>query len=272
MSIEVKKEGEFQYYESDDKGDPIILLHGLMGALSNFEALIEYFRGKHKVVFPLLPLFDLPLRKLSLATLVEYLARFIDYKGYQKVYLLGNSLGGHLALLYAQQYPDKLRGMILTGSSGLYEKSMGNTFPKRGDYEFVKRKTQEVFYNPEDASKELIDGVYAIVNDLRKAMSVVALAKSAIRHNMEDDLLKIKVSTLIIWGIEDSVTPLWVGEKFNQLLPNSELVRISKTGHAPMMECPDVFNTKLEDFIHRVESGTFPADKRPPVSMDHGTR
>ena len=268
MSVEVKKEGEFQYYESDDKGDPIILLHGLMGTLSNFEALIEYFRGRHKVVFPLLPLFEIPLRKLSLATLVEHVAGFIEYKGYNKVYMLGNSLGGHLALLYAQQYPDKLRGLILTGSSGLYEKSLGNTFPKRGDYEFVKRKTQEVFYNPEDASKELIDSVYAIVNDLRKAMSVVALAKSAIRHNMEDDLLQIKVNTLIIWGIEDTVTPLWVGEKFHKLLENSELVRIAKTGHAPMLERPDVFNAKLEDFILRVDNGTFPDDKHPTESFD----
>lgn len=268
MSIEVRKEGEFEYYESDDQGYPIILLHGLMGALSNFEAVIEYFRGKNKVVLPILPLFDIPLRKLSLASLVEHVSNFIQYKGYEKVYVLGNSLGGHLALLYAQKHPEKIQGMILTGSSGLYEKSLGNTFPKRGDYEFVKKKTEEVFYNPEIATKELIDGVYATVNDLRKAMSVVALAKSAIRHNMEDDLLNIKVNTLIIWGIEDTVTPLWVGEKFHQLLENSELVRIAQTGHAPMLERPDVFNTRLEDFIHRVDAGSFPGDKHAPLSFD----
>lgn len=268
MDLDVKKEDEFEYYESDDQGYPVILLHGLMGAMSNFQEVIHYFKGKNKVVLPLLPLFEISLRKLSVAALVEYVAKFIDYKGFDKIYILGNSLGGHVALMYALQFPDKVQGMILTGSSGLYERSLGNTFPKRGDYEFVKRKTQEVFYNPEDASKELVDGVYSIVNDLRKAMSVVALAKSAIRHNMEEELGHIKVNTLIIWGIEDSVTPLWVGEKFNQLLTNSELVRIGKTGHAPMMERPEVFNTKLEEFIQRVDNGTFPGDKREAETVD----
>lgn len=268
MHIEVRKEGEFEYYESQDSGTPIILLHGLMGALSNFGDLIEYFKGKNKVVLPILPFFDIPLRKLSVSALVEHISAFVEYKGYDQVYVLGNSLGGHIAQLYALEYPEKVKGMILTGSSGLFESAMGNTFPKRGNYEFIKKKTEDVFYDPKVATKELVDGVYAIVNDLRKAMSVVALAKSAVRHNLENDLHKLKSNTFIIWGVQDSVTPLWVGEKFHELLMNSEMVKIDRTGHAPMMERPEEFNQVLEDFIHRVESGTFPADKKAPRFID----
>ena len=143
MQIEVRKEGEFEYFESDDSGTPIILLHGLMGALSNFEALIEYFKGKNKVILPILPFFDIPLRKLSVASLAEHIHAFVEYKNFDKVYVLGNSLGGHIAQLYAMEHPEKVKGMILTGSSGLFESAMGNTFPKRGNYEFIKKKTED---------------------------------------------------------------------------------------------------------------------------------
>ncbi|MFZ1705538.1 MAG: alpha/beta hydrolase [Saprospiraceae bacterium] len=268
MNLEVKTEGEFSYYESDGEGTPIILLHGLMGNLSNFNDLILYFNGKQKVVLPLLPFFDIPLRKLSVSSLVDHIAKFIEYKGYDKVYVLGNSLGGHIAQMYTLQYPQRVKGMILTGSSGLFENSMGNTFPKRSDYEFIKKKTQDVFYNPEVATKELVDSVYSIVNDLRKAMCIVALAKSAIRHNLEDQLHKIKSNTLIIWGVQDSVTPLWVGEKFHEHIVNSELVRINKTGHAPMTERPDEFNSVLDNFIERVEEGSFPGNKREAITLE----
>lgn len=268
MNIEVKKEGDFQYFESEDGGTPIILLHGLMGALSNFGDLIEYFKGKNKIVLPILPFFDIPLRKLSVSALVDHISAFVDYKGYEQVYILGNSLGGHIAQLFALEHPEKVKGMILTGSSGLFESAMGNTFPKRGNYEFIKKKTEDVFYDPKVATKELVDTVFEIVNDLRKAMSVVALAKSAVRHNLENDLYKIQSNSFIIWGVQDSVTPLWVGEKFHELLQNSEMVKIDRTGHAPMMERPKEFNQVLEDFILRVDAGTFPADKKPTRFLD----
>ncbi len=257
MSENLVQDGKFTYYESDDSGTPVVLLHGLMGTLSNFGELIEYFKGKHKVVLPILPFFDIPLRKLSVSAMVEYVNEFIDYKGYPQVFVLGNSLGGHIAQLYALERPERVKGMVLTGSSGLFENAMGNSFPKRGDYNYIKKKAEDVFYDPAVATKELVDEVYSTVNDLKKAMCIVALAKSAIRHNLEDKLQDIKNPSLLVWGIQDSVTPLWVGEKFHDFLPNSTLVKIDKTGHAPMMERPGIFNKVLEEFIESVESGNF---------------
>ncbi len=80
-------------------------------------------------------------------------------------------------------------------------------------------------------------------------MKVLVTAKSAIRHNLEDKLHEIKAPTLLIWGQQDTITPHYVGEKFNELLPNSELIFIDKCGHAPMMEHPRVFNDILEGFL-----------------------
>jgi len=263
----IKEEDKFKYFESDGEGTPIILLHGLMGALSNFGKIIDHFGDKHKVLLPILPLFDIPLRKLSVAALVEYTREFIDYKGYDKVYVMGNSLGGHIAQLYALENPHRIKGVILTGSSGLFESAMGNTFPKRGNYEFIKKKAQDVFYDPAVATDELVDEVFNTVNDLRKAMCVVAVAKSAVRHNLEDRLHALLAPTLLVWGVQDTVTPIWVGEKFHELIVSSELYRVEKSGHAPMMERPDLFIDILSNFISRVENNTFFETKQDVITV-----
>jgi len=253
----IREEGKFKFIETGGTGVPLVLLHGLLGALSNFEGIVNHFAARYNVVVPILPLFEISLRSLSVTKLVEYVEDFIDYKGYDKVHVLGNSLGGHIAQLYTLKNADKVMSMTLTGSSGLFESAMGTTFPKRGNYEYMKNKAESVFYDPAIATKELVDSVYATVNDLKKAMCVVAIAKSAVRHNLEDKLNDIKSPTLLIWGIQDSVTPIWVGEKFHELIPNSELVKVDKCGHAPMMERPDLFNIALESFLDRVDGGNF---------------
>jgi 2-hydroxy-6-oxonona-2,4-dienedioate hydrolase len=259
---QIKEEGRFKYIETGGEGTPVILLHGLLGALSNFDGIINHFSATHNVVVPILPLFEISLRSLSVMKLVEYVEDFIDYKFFNKVHILGNSLGGHIGQLYTLKHPDKVESLILAGSSGLFESAMGTTFPKRGDYEYMKQKAESVFYDPAIATKELVDSVYQTVNDLKRAMCVVAIAKSAVRHNLEDSLHKILVPTLLVWGVQDAVTPLWVGEKFHELIPNSELVMVEKCGHAPMMERPDFFNSALEDFLHRVEDGSFLQNKK----------
>ena len=131
----------------------------------------------------------------------------------------------------------------------------------------MRQKAESVFYDPAVATKELVDQVYETVNDLKRAMCVVALAKSAVRHNLEDRLNDIKVPTLLVWGIQDGVTPIWVGEKFHELIPNSELVKVDKCGHAPMMERPEAFNLALESFLNRVETGSFSVLNKEAVTL-----
>ncbi len=252
MEYQLREEGKFKYIETGGKGETLMLLHGLFGALSNFQGIINHFAKSHNVVVPMLPIFDLPLRKVGLGGFVDHLADFVAYKNYGKVHLLGNSLGGHAALLYALAKPKQIRSITLTGSSGLFENSLGSTFPKRGNYKFIKDKTEDIFYNKEVATKELVDEVFSTVNDRNKAIRIVACAKSAVRHNLGDKLYQIKAPTLLIWGKDDPVTPLFVGEKFNELIDNSQLFIVEKCGHAPMMERPAVFNHILEDFLEEL--------------------
>ncbi|MEN0047943.1 MAG: alpha/beta hydrolase [Bacteroidota bacterium] len=252
MDYQVHKEGKFKYVESKGGERVLLLLHGLFGALSNFEDLINAFKDDYNVVVPILPIFDLPPREVSLDRLVDHVAEFIALKGYEEVNLLGNSLGGHVGLIYTLKYPSQVKSLTLTGSSGLFENSIGSSFPPRANYEFVKTKTEETFYDPKIATKELVDEVYDIVNQRDKTLAVIYTARSAIKYNLEEELHEIEAPTLLIWGKDDTITPPFVGEKFNELIKNSELVFLEKCGHAPMMEHPKYFNKHLTEFLEKV--------------------
>lgn len=230
----------------------MVLLHGLFGALSNFAGQIETFRHTHKVVVPLLPLLDLDLLHTTVGGLEKFLHRFIEARDYKEINLLGNSLGGHVGLMYVLRHPERIRSLILTGSSGLFENGMGDTYPKRGDYDYIRKKTELTFYDPNMATKELVDELYETVNIRIKAVKIIALAKSAIRNNLGEEVSQIKQPTLLIWGKNDAITPPFVGEEFHKLIPNSELHFIDRCGHAPMMERPEEFNTILQKFLRKL--------------------
>ncbi|MBC7553666.1 MAG: alpha/beta fold hydrolase [Taibaiella sp.] len=250
MEYEIKHSGKFNYLE-EGNGEPLVLLHGLFGALSNFKDLVDHFKNTHRVIIPLLPLFDLILLETSVAGLARFVTKFIDHQKLENVHLLGNSLGGHVGLVYTLKHSEKIRSITLTGSSGLFENGMGETYPKRGDYEYIRKKTELTFYDPKVATKELVDEVYDIVNTRMKALKIIALARSAIKHNLGDELKDIKTPACLIWGRNDTITPPMVAEEFNMLLPNSELHFIDKCGHAPMMEVPVEFNKILASFLHK---------------------
>lgn len=248
---EIKQQDKFRFVE-EGTGEPLMLLHGLFGALSNFHGLIDYFKNYYKVIVPSLPLLELDILHTTVGGLAKFVNRFIEARGYTDINLLGNSLGGHVALKHVLKHPERIKSLILTGSSGLFENGMGDSYPKRGDYNYIKTKTEMTFYDPNVASKELVDEVYGIVNNRLKAIKIISLAKSAIRNNLGEELNQIKQPTLLVWGNNDTITPPFVAKEFNKLIPNSELYFIDKCGHAPMMEVPDEFNTILHKFLKKL--------------------
>jgi 2-hydroxy-6-oxonona-2,4-dienedioate hydrolase len=248
MSYEIKQDGKFSFIE-EGNGEVIMLLHGLFGALSNFKDLIEHFKKNYKVVVPMLPLLEMDLLHTSVSGLEKFVQKFIEHRKYTGINLLGNSLGGHVGLVHVLKHPEKIRTLTLTGSSGLFENGMGDSYPKRGDREYMRKKTEMTFYDPAMATEELLDEVFEITNNRIKVIKIIALAKSAIRNNLGDELKAIKQPTCLIWGNNDNITPPFVGEEFNKLIPNSELHFIDKCGHAPMMEVPHEFNAILDKFL-----------------------
>ena len=251
MEFSIKEENGFKYID-EGEGEVLILLHGLMGALSNWTDVVDEFKKDYRVIIPLLPLYDLPLITTGVKSLAKFVHKFVKYKKLKNITILGNSLGGHVGLIYTLNHPEEVKSLVLTGSSGLYENAFGGSFPRREDYEFIKEKVEFTFYDPATATKELVDEVYQIVNDRIKVIKILAMAKSAIRHNMAKDIHNIKVPVCLIWGKDDRITPPEVAVEFNQLLPDSELNWVDKCGHAPMMERPNEFNVYLKKFLDRI--------------------
>lgn len=250
MQYEIKQSGKFKFVQ-EGQGEPMVLLHGLFGALSNFKDLVDYFKSRYTVYIPMLPLYDLTNLDTSVSGLAKHVARFIDHMKLKEVHLLGNSLGGHIALVYSLKHPEPVKTITLTGSSGLFENGMGETYPKRGDKDFIRKKVELTFYNPASATDELVDEVYNIVNNRLKAVKIIYLAKSAIRHHLGEELQNIKMPVCLIWGKNDTITPPMVAEEFKRLLPSSELHWIDQCGHAPMMEVPAEFNRIYGEFLSK---------------------
>lgn len=251
MKYEVIDEDGFKYIEAG-KGEPLVLLHGLMGELSNWEPVIDHFKANYHVMVPILPIYELPILTLGVKSLSKYINKFLKHKKLSQVVLIGNSLGGHVGLVFTTSHQENVKALVLTGSSGLYENAFGGSFPRRESYDYIREKVEFTFYDPAVATRELVDEVYKSVNDRSRVIRILALAKSAIRHNMSKDLSRITIPVSLIWGKQDKVTPPEVAEEFHELLPNSELNWVDKCGHAPMMERPEVFNEYLEKFLNRI--------------------
>jgi pimeloyl-ACP methyl ester carboxylesterase len=249
MEYLVKAEGEYKYID-EGQGETLLLLHGLFGALSNWAGVINHFKSNYRVIIPLMPIHEMPIKEAGCEGLTEFIEGFVDFKGLDKFSVIGNSLGGHVALIYTLRHPEKIQRLMLTGSSGLFENSMGGSYPKRGNYEYIKERVEYTFYDPKTASKELVDEVFEITNSIPKVMRIIAIAKSAQRNNMAKDIVHIKAPTLLIWGLNDTITPPEVGHEFNQLIPGSTLKFIDKCCHAPMMERPAEFNEIVTEWLN----------------------
>jgi pimeloyl-ACP methyl ester carboxylesterase len=250
MALVVKEKQEFKYVD-EGEGQVLMLLHGLFGALSNWEAVVAYYSKHFRVIIPMLPIYEMPIKEAGLSGLREFVERFVDMMKLEKMMIMGNSLGGHVGILYTLQNPSKVTKLVLTGSSGLFENTMGGSYPRRGSYDYIRERVAYTFYDPNVASKELVDEVFETTKSIPKCMRIVAIAKSAQRNNLALELQKIKVPTLLVWGLNDTITPPMVGHEFNRLIPNSELKFIDKCCHAPMMEHPEKFNKMAEDFLVR---------------------
>ncbi|MEM7035502.1 MAG: alpha/beta hydrolase [Bacteroidota bacterium] len=251
MEITIKKEGMFEYVE-EGNGPTLVLLHGLFGALSNWHDVFEQFSDRYRIVIPLLPIYKKSGVKPSVDALAKYVKEFLDFKGIWKCTVLGNSLGGHIALVFALENMDRLEGIVLTGSSGLFESGMGSTFPRRGNFAYIKERVEYTFYHPQTATAELIDEVFEIVNDNYKALRILKIARAAQRQNLRKDISRITTRTLLIWGLNDNITPPNVAHEFHKLLPNSELRFIDHCGHAAMMEQSQRFNAVLQEFLNQI--------------------
>ena len=229
----------------------VVLLHGMFGSPDNWRACAERLRPNREVLVPELPVWDLPRSESGVAGLVSHLERFLEQERVGRAAFAGNSLGGHVALELALRRPERAAALVLTGSSGLFERGLASPPPRRPTRDWIRTKVREVFYHESHVTEALVDQIHKTVLDVRRVKKIVCMAKSAKRGNLSGMLHRIGCPVLLAWGREDLITPPEAALDFKRHIPHAELAFIGQCGHAPNIEQPQELSALMESFLDR---------------------
>ena len=238
-------------YIENGHGMPLIMLHGVVGCAKHFRGIMPFLPADCRGIALNFPFFDDAHSIASLNDATGYVRGFIDRLGEEKVVLMGNSFGGHVALHLALNMPDRVAGLVLTGSSGLLERSFGAPPSSRPDSEWIRRTTCAVFHDERIATDEMLSEVCQLLSCRDCVRRLLGLFRSIRKERLHNRLAEIECPVQLIWGRQDRVTPPATAMEFHTLLPNSELDWIDKCGHVPMLEAPHTFATLLRQWWHR---------------------
>ena len=237
---------------ADIERPAVLMLHGFFGGAQNWRACAEALSAHSRVLAPELPLFGEPRREDSLERLTGYLSQFIETEKARRLIVVGNSLGGQLAVNLALRQPLRIVGLVLTGSSGLQEWNLTYKIQRRPVRAWVYQRIAEVFCDASLVTDAMVDEVQTIFDDREKYMDALMLLKSIRATSLRGLLPQVRCPALLVWGTEDQVTPPGTANNFKRLLPDAELHFISRCGHAPMIESPEEFNRLVESFVFRL--------------------
>jgi len=235
-------------------GEPVVLLHGLLGDMEHWGTTLGVLARFCRPISVAMPILDPSFAETAPPDLADYVRRFLDALGLSQVVVGGNSLGGHIALELALAHPDRVSGLILTGSSGLFERGFTRGVPHRPSSSWVREKMEEVFHDPALITDDWVESVRGVVTTRDSALRLLQTARAAKRRNIEEWLTQIRVPSLLIWGANDRITPPEVAERFHALLSESELFLLPSCGHAPMLERPEAFNAILASWLLRTRA------------------
>jgi len=247
------------HYLESGTGPAVILIHGLGGSTANWAPTIAPLAQKYRVLVPDQIGFgksDKPMLNYRVATLVDFLDGFYKQVGVQKASLVGNSLGGFTAAAFALAHPEKVDKLVLVDAAGFAV--TGDIDPKvlnglnPSTRQQIKDLISLVFYNKElfasDAAIEAFLASRVTAGDQYTIQRFI----DSIGHGedmLDGKLGAIKHPTLIIWGREDGLTPLAMGQRFNKEIAGSQIFIIDKCGHVPQLEKPAEFNAGLLKFL-----------------------
>lgn len=250
--------------QNPNAGAPLVLmLHGLFGNARNWVPCVEILSRRWRTHAPQLPFFSLDRAQNRIEQLLGVLSGLLEAQSASRVVVLGNSFGGQLAVNLSLREPEKIFGLVLAGSSGIYERKLVNKIQRRPSREWLHARAAEIFFDRRHVTAEILGEIRAILDDRQKAFDVLMLAKQIRRENLLKTLPQVKCPVLLVWGAEDRITPPACAQEFHALLPAAELRFIPRCGHAPMLEHPVEFSRLVADFLGRLCGGNdqpaFPA-------------
>lgn len=261
---EVQVEGlTIHYYEGGPAaGETLLMIHGFGANRDNWLRFSRAFTSRYHVIALDLPGFgesSKPDARYDVATQTERLHAFIQTLGIDKPHLVGNSMGGHIAALYAARYPDQVLSVALLDNAGV-------TSPRKSEmFEMIERGEANplVVRKAEDFEK-LMSFVFVtpppLPDSLKQHFAAQSMANQAhydavftqLRDHyvpLEPELPKIQVPTLVLWGDRDRVLDVSSVEVMQPLLRKPTVVVMKDCGHAPMLERPEETAQHYQTFL-----------------------
>lgn len=251
---------------------PLILIHGTSASLHTWDGWTDGLAGERRVVRFDLPAFGLtgpaPDSDYTAHRYGRFVIQMMDRLSIPRAVLAGNSLGGNVALEAAFAAPDRVAGLILVDSAGYpFEPEsipigfrlaqmpalaplMNRLLPRS----MIESSLHNVYGDPSLVSTELVDRYYELT--LRKgnrAALAERFSQMQVRDDVRDLVKALTIPALIIWGDQDRLIPLHVGEAMASDFPDSELVRFSHLGHVPHEESPAETLAAVKSFLERRE-------------------
>lgn len=250
------------YVEAGSAGPTVILLHGLGGDSTNWAMTIPALASKYHVFVPDQIGFgqsDKPMINYRVATLVEFLDAFYKKLGIEKASLVGNSLGGWTAAAFAIAHPDKVDKLVLVDAAGYSNKRWNGPEVTRdlamalnpATVADLKKSLSMIFYNKAMITDQFAETAFAAKLKRGDGYTINAFIDSVLRGEdyLDGKTSAIKAPTLVVWGREDALTPLAIGEAFAQDIPGAQKVVIEKCGHVPQLEKAAEFNAAVLKFL-----------------------
>jgi len=248
-------------------GEPLVVMNGLLGVNEHWFPCMSHLLGPHvpfdaEILLLQPPLLEMRGSGCSVDGVTQLLVSLLNTLVERPAILIGNSFGGHVALRIALAHPRLVRGLVLVGSSGLFERGFEKDVTHNPSYEYLDRKIREVFYDPSSMLPGMTELALDALSRRTSARAMVRLGKSAKRDHLGEELHMVKCPTLVAWGRQDNVTPPEVAEQFAKLIPNSRLCWTDRCGHAPHIEHPAKLAADIQCFVSDVLTGQFVSDKQ----------
>jgi len=251
------------HYLEAGRGAPVILLHGMGGEGARWMPTIKGLAPEFRVIAPDQIGWgksDKPMTVYHSGVFAEFLARFMKEIGVPKAALVGQSMGAGVALQMAVHYPQLVDRMVLVNGGGFRS---ANDPPPDGAIDWHARQIanagtlaesreylEKMYYNHALISDELVE--YNLILRLHSAYTAESVQIANARGLggvTEEEVRGIKTPTLLVWGVNDKLSPPVNADKLNAAIAGSCKVLIDKAGHYPFIEHPDQFNQAVREFL-----------------------
>jgi pimeloyl-ACP methyl ester carboxylesterase len=236
-------------------GQPVVILNGLLGTNEHWFGCLGPLAERSEVLLMQPPILEMRGKGCSVDGVLQLVIGVLETLIDRPAVFVGNSLGGHIGLRMALEYPEKVRGLVLIGSSGLFERTFDSDWEHNPSREWLQRKIEGLFHDPSRMLPGMVDQAHEELSRRTAARALVKLGRSAKRDHLGEKLHAIRCPTLLMWGKQDIVTPPEVAEEFHKLIPGSRLEWIDRCGHAPQIERSQEVGLGIAGFLDELERG-----------------